>query len=174
MRDEKGRFIKGYSFGPKSKETKAKISKANSGKNNGMWNGGKSESTCKKCGKKFVYWPRQQKGIFCSIKCSTADINPTWLWSKSSIKKSTLAKVERYKDETKHPRWKGDKVGYVPLHAWVYKHNGKASKCEFCLGRLHAKRFEWANISGEYKRDLSDWMSLCSICHKLYDRERKK
>jgi len=24
----------------------------------------------------------------------------------------------------------------------------------------------WHNISGEYKRDVSDWIRLCAKCHK--------
>lgn len=30
-------------------------------------------------------------------------------------------------------------------------------------------RYEWANISGEYKRELSDYESLCVSCHRIKD-----
>jgi len=42
------------------------------------------------------------------------------------------------------------------------------SKCEFC-GTTQAKRFEWANIDGEYRRNLDDFIRLCKKCHNDYD-----
>ncbi len=68
-----------------------------------------------------------------------------------------------------HFAWKGDDVGYVALHCWVRKKLGKPSKCEIC-GTRDSKRFEWANISGEYNRDVSDFMELCKSCHIKYDK----
>ena len=44
--------------------------------------------------------------------------------------------------------------------------------CKYC--RKENCRFEWANISGEYKRDLNDWMNLCVSCHKKYDYTGQK
>lgn len=67
-----------------------------------------------------------------------------------------------------HPLWKGDKVGYEALHTWVARHLGKPKHCAFCQ-TIKAKKFEWANISRTYKRDLSDWIRLCTKCHRLYD-----
>lgn len=67
--------------------------------------------------------------------------------------------------------WKGDSVGYGGLHQWVYKNLGKAIKCENgCM----AKRYEWANISGEYKRDLDDFKQLCKSCHLKFDQVHLK
>lgn len=63
-----------------------------------------------------------------------------------------------------HPNWKGDEVGYSAIHAWIKRKLGKPSKCEECC-TVEATRFEWANISGQYKRDFSDWKRLCSKCH---------
>lgn len=71
-----------------------------------------------------------------------------------------------------HPLWKGDDVGYSGLHYWVYRHKGKPSTCEHCL--KNSGRFEWANKSREYRRDLNDWISLCYSCHDKYDEVRKK
>ena len=34
--------------------------------------------------------------------------------------------------------------------------------------------FEWANKSHKYLRKLSDWISLCSSCHKQYDYSFKR
>ena len=63
--------------------------------------------------------------------------------------------------------WRGDKVGYFALHSWVTRQLGKASKCEHC--KTVNLKYEWANKSHEYKRDLTDWISLCFSCHRKYD-----
>lgn len=69
--------------------------------------------------------------------------------------------------------WKGDAVGYQALHYWVARQLGQPLVCENCDG-LGRSRYEWANISGEYKRDVSDWVRLCSNCHHLLDNQGKK
>lgn len=68
-----------------------------------------------------------------------------------------------------HPKWKDDNVGYVSLHQWVQRKLGKPSLCSDC-GTIIAKRFEWANISGKYLRDISDYKRLCVKCHKIFDK----
>lgn len=78
--------------------------------------------------------------------------------------------------DSENPSWKGDNIGYRGIHVWVKRKLGKPIKCENpeCFypkkdiyGRilLKSKRFVWANISGEYKRDLSDWHQLCTSCN---------
>lgn len=66
--------------------------------------------------------------------------------------------------------WKGDSVGYSALHSWIRKNKGTPKKCEHC-GRTDKKKYEWANISGEYKRDLNDWIRLCTKCHREFDKK---
>lgn len=76
--------------------------------------------------------------------------------------------------------WKGDKVKYRGLHMWVSSILGVPLKCENknCfyprknqngIVYKNPKGFEWANKSGEYKRNKKDWVRLCVICHKIYD-----
>jgi hypothetical protein len=80
-----------------------------------------------------------------------------------------------------HWQWKGDEVGYVSLHSWVRRMYGDANKCENkdCkYPRLNAqgimvkypKVFHWANKTGRYLRDRKDWLMLCPMCHRKYDR----
>lgn len=64
--------------------------------------------------------------------------------------------------------WKGDQVGYTALHEWITRILGAPNKCEHC-GTLVAKKYEWANISKKYKREKSDWIRLCTSCHRIYD-----
>lgn len=87
------------------------------------------------------------------LRCKTC-------WSKQNINE-------------KHPRWKGDAVGYTALHDWVRKMLGTPNLCEHCK-TTNAKKFEWANISKQYKRDLSDWKRLCTKCHRNEDKYDKK
>ncbi len=65
-----------------------------------------------------------------------------------------------------HPSWKGDKVGYTSLHAWVRRHKPQVYLCENCNLK---PSYDLANISGLYKRDFSDWEWLCRKCHMVED-----
>jgi len=67
-----------------------------------------------------------------------------------------------------HHAWKANSVGYVALHSWVSRMLGRPNKCEDC-GTTKAQKYEWANISKEYKRDLADWKRLCGKCHMKFD-----
>ena len=67
-----------------------------------------------------------------------------------------------------HPQWKGDTPGYFAVHYWIKRNWDKPNKCEHCW-RTHCKRYEWAKVSGEYKRDRSDWVVLCTQCHHVFD-----
>lgn len=74
----------------------------------------------------------------------------------------------------KHPAWKGDDVTYVPLHTWVARKLGKPTKCKHCgKDGLTGRFIHWANLSGKYKRDLSDWIRLCNSCHQKFDNQQK-
>jgi len=81
---------------------------------------------------------------------------------------------ESHKGEKAY-NWKGDDVGYCALHAWVRNELGQPDTCEEC-GRtgLIGRQINWANKSGEYKRDLKDWRRLCISCHRNFDLKRKE
>ncbi len=66
----------------------------------------------------------------------------------------------------KNNKWRGDNVGYFGVHTWVQRTRGNASVCEDCDSTNFV---QWANISGEYKRDIGDWKQLCSVCHRRFD-----
>lgn len=56
---------------------------------------------------------------------------------------------------------------YSAVHKWITYHYGAPAFCENC--DIPAKRYHWANLSGEYLRDISDWARLCVRCHVLID-----
>jgi hypothetical protein len=68
--------------------------------------------------------------------------------------------------------WKGKNASYNSLHAWIQRQLGKPNYCQSCKTKT-AKRFDWANKSGKYKRNLTDWIRLCRKCHQQYDRFNK-
>jgi len=68
----------------------------------------------------------------------------------------------------KNGQWKGDNVGYPGVHKWVREKLGTPSHCENCEATEDVI-FDWANLSYEYKRDISDWARLCRRCHFLID-----
>lgn len=92
---------------------------------------------------------RVNRGTYCSRKCYE------------------ISKKQFYTASKNH-KWKGDKVGYRALHSWVARQLGKPSRCEHC-GDTSKRKYEWANKSHEYLRDVNDWIRLCIPCHKKYD-----
>ena len=66
----------------------------------------------------------------------------------------------------------GGKYKYRRLHIWVEKKLGKPTKCENCgKDGLTGRKIHWANISGEYKKDVNDWIRLCVRCHFYKDKK---
>lgn len=147
---------------------------------------------CEKCGKEFKGWHRNGIRKFCSTKCSSLSqigkkVEFTKEW-KDNISKAIagikftdnhkrkiglahkgrkqiwIARRNKENHGEKSPVWKGDSVGYMGLHYWVYKHLGKARHCSKDLSHI-SKVYHWANISGEYKREISDWRQLCPKCN---------
>jgi len=139
------------------------------------------------------------RGKFCSRECKYKyRIRPTGLkynlvkenptsfkgghspWNKGTkgLVKSNSGSIktgQRLSPETEFKKgqiplnWKGNKVGYHALHAWVRRHKGKANKCIKCGANDNV---QWANISREYKRELNDYMELCGKCHRHYDKDK--
>lgn len=57
---------------------------------------------------------------------------------------------------------------YTAAHNWIRKMKGTPSKCEHC-GTEEKHWYHWANLSQEYKREVSDWARLCIPCHQKHD-----
>lgn len=144
-------------------------------KNHNPWN--KQEKITKKClycDKEFqTILSKKDKVFFCSITCvnKSRSGQPSWnknkklhyqIWNKGK-------KCPQFQG-INHPMWKGEKVGYTGLHSWVRKELGSPNKCEYCgKDGLVGKKIHWANKNHTYKRNLEDWLRLCSSCHKEYD-----
>lgn len=110
---------------------------------------------CCVCNKDFYAIPyhlKKGQGKFCSQKCYG------------------IYRTEQFIG-INHPGWKGDKVGYCALHDWVKRKLGKAKICNLCKATNKNRRIEWANIDHKYRRNLNDFISLCTPCHMEYDNK---
>lgn len=74
---------------------------------------------------------------------------------------------------SKHFAWKALNVGYRALHSWIQRELGTPNKCSYCPKKGKGHNMHWANISGEYRRDKSDWIRLCPSCHGIFDSTRR-
>jgi len=113
----------------------------------------------------------------------SASLKGREVWNKGlkGLPTSWNKGVKGYKEGEKHYAWKGKNVGYGPLHSWVKRKLGRPSFCIQCgiRGKHYTRTtkekvgkvwsIHWANKSGEYKRDLTDWIPLCVSCHRIYD-----
>lgn len=61
--------------------------------------------------------------------------------------------------------WKGEEASYTSKHDQARKYWSKDA-CEHC-GKTTT--LQMANISGEYLRDSSDYLTLCAKCHFAFD-----
>jgi len=82
-----------------------------------------------------------------------------------SKKKYIYCKVCTEIGERNHS-WVGDKIGYEGVHGWIKKRLKNPMICSCCK---KSGKVDLANISQEYKRDLSDWEWLCRKCHMIKD-----
>lgn len=132
-------------------------------KHPGMWDGYLGK--CKECNKTDVR-ENYRKNIQHYIEYEKKRGNKRNL---KQFKTNIPKKKKKYKDIV-YKAWKGTKGEYRKLHYWVEGQLGRPKLCSECKSSDgNTRRFHWANISGEYKREIKDWIRLCAHCHKLKD-----
>jgi hypothetical protein len=89
-----------------------------------------------------------------------------WRAFKNAGYESRVAKKRNQFGEN-NDSWRADKAGYAALHYRVEKTRGKPLCCEVCE-TTNAKRYEWANINGNYA-DIDDYVRMCKSCHASFD-----
>lgn len=127
---------------------------------------------CIVCGDEFSFRNapadiKQGGGKYCSPQCQAKNM------SKVLKEKGIKPTVHYTASGDANMEWKGNNVGYDGLHRWVKRYLGKPQECEHC-NTTTAKKYEWANKSGLYLRDLTDWLRLCVSCHRKYDGHSQK
>jgi len=142
---------------------------------------------CEFCSEKFYVFPsviKKGRGRFCSQDCHykfRTKNKPKYICQQCG--KEFYAKPSEIKEGNgKYCSKKcfgrsllKSNVGYRSLHTWVKKYKPKSSTCEIC-GKITI-RLDAANISGEYKRDINDFVYLCTQCHtgkKGFDVTKRK
>ncbi len=79
-------------------------------------------------------------------------------------------KKERHFSMSEYKRFTGTSSEYRGLHYWIEKESGKPTACEKCKRTgLSGRKIHWANKSGKYLKEKSDWERLCARCHMLKD-----
>jgi len=132
-------------------------------------------TNCKRCSKEYKVglsrW-NNGRGRYCSKDCMTADFKGRHLSPQSEFQKGQTAWNKGL--DCVMTIGKGDDVGYKGLHLWVQKQRGKPTICEFCGDTSKLPQdYQWANLSGDYLRDIQDWARLCRSCHAYYDIQHK-
>jgi hypothetical protein len=115
----------------------------------------KEKINCRLCGNishKYHQRNFRKERIFCSQRCRIIGNKSNFMLGE------------------KNSSWKGDNAKYCAKHQWINKNYGKANKCENKDCLKESKIFDWANISGEYKRDIKDYKMLCRSCHGKFDK----
>lgn len=131
---------------------------------------GREIRTCEICGKEYE-----------GFKCR-ANIQKTCSWECHKVYISKILKgVKRgkrldYRGQY-HPNWKADKACYTAHHMFIYIRKKRMHKCEYCDTIIPRRKdgavgTHFANISREYKRDVSDYIELCPKCHAAYDSNK--
>ena len=89
----------------------------------------------------------------------------------------------KHSDETRQKlsgsnngQWRED-AKYTAKHMWAYKHIARTGTCQKCGREPEPYKgmkvgTDFANLSGEYKRDIEDWVELCRSCHGKVDKPR--
>lgn len=145
------------------------------------------KSKCLLCSKEV----RRYKGKFCSRSCYWKNKVGEKHWWGDRISKALSGKAKSKEHVEKvrkaltgklrpdisgslNIHWKGDGVGYAALHDWVRSKLGTPKECAKCLSSKNDVMYQWANVSGLYKRDLKDWQRLCIKCHRKNDKNEKR
>lgn len=131
----------------------------------------------------FYLHKQMQDGHLNKCKeCTKSDVSKNRLirsdyyraFDKKRKAKGYIKPVKNTKIRTFTMDWyttfKGTSAEYRNLHRWVEKMLGRPSKCEHCKkDDLRGRSIHWANKSGAYIKDTSDWLRLCARCHIIHD-----
>lgn len=57
------------------------------------------------------------------------------------------------------------------IHNWIARRKTKTGRCSECGAERYT---EWANVSGEYRYDVDDFIELCKPCHCRLDGQPER
>ena len=164
-------------------------SKYRRGSNTSNWRGGKTR--CVDCGKELSARYTSRPGVHRCRECwrkflkQYPEKHPNWKGGNRGnfcidCGKSIYRGGQRCRQcWFKHNRGKNNGaykeiLTYKYLHTIIRKKFGNSTKCAFCgFTSNNSRLIHWANISGKYLRDKSNWLPLCVKCHRNFDLKRK-
>lgn len=111
------------------------------------------DDQCPRCHEDTAEWNRDQYG----------SKNP--MYGKHLTDQAKAAIGERNRGPN-NGLWKGEKVGYAGVHAWVKTHLARPKLCQKCN---KVAPHDLANVTGVYSRNSANWMYLCRKCHMESD-----
>ena len=141
-----------------SEETKEKIRRANSGPNSYMYG---------RTGEKHPFYGKHHTDD-ANQKNRLAHLG------RHYSRKPTDEELQQMRLRNLHennPVWKGDYIAYSSLHDWLRGNYQKPKSCQKC-GLV--KKLDFANITGIYNRDISNWAFWCRRCHKKFDLAKRR
>lgn len=153
----------------------------------------KTMFACYQCGKRFI-GSKHNANKYCSYDCyhetrwpkkNRKFIKIDGVWYKgvcNSCQKPIKGQyanecIDCYKSRIHNPVKIGGKIieHYRKVHFWMNDNFGRPTECESCgFSSDNNRQFHWANLSGKYLFDRSDWKRLCVKCHVLMDRKGVK
>lgn len=89
--------------------------------------------------------------------------------SQSTVRRS----LQKAQVKPKLGAYRKGHVGYGASHNRVKRAFGPAAHCTECGTDDPAKKYDWANLTGNYN-DPTDYRSMCKSCHRRYDHLRRK
>ena len=115
------------------------------------------------CGITFQTVPCDKNRKYCSRKCFHSN------YQRRKGLKYKIVKVNAgwYKEKT-NASYKTGTLSYQAIHCWLRKHHKYPEACQNCNEK---RKLDWANISGEYRRTINDYIALCRKCHWYYDNQ---
>lgn len=126
---------------------------------------GQTVKTRQMCSRHYQRWLKENESWRPKGRPHTPESRAKLSASKRGSKNPMFGKTE-----AQHPNWKGNQVGYFGVHDWMTSRYGQPNHCEQCGTTDPDTRYEWANISGEYRRERSDFIRLCKRCHNNHDQ----
>ena len=160
---------------------------------------GRLEYICKACGK--IFYSYSPKAKFCSLKCKR-EYSYKWidLSLVKSMYESCMTQVEIAKElgttqkvifglfkrngykcripskrdqyGAKNSSWVGNMAVYATFHKRVEVARGIPKHCQVCGTNDIDKRYEWANVTGDYS-DINSYVRMCVKCHRNFDKSDK-
>lgn len=108
----------------------------------------------------------------CECGCGeTTKLVPKTIGARGYVKGQPLRFInghnQRLNKGERHQHWKGAEASYMAIHNWIRREKPKTGECVLC-GKTG--KTDWANISGEYLRNLGDYRELCRSCHMKLDK----